>query len=183
MSQPSLSGPLSGTLGPGVFNVVGNCGVAAGNTLTIQPGTVLQHTGNFSWTISGTITALGTESQPIEFIPQNASIPWGGIRFNTGAPTQSRLEWCVIDKCETYVNGGGLYIGNSGITLVDCEITNCSASSGGGIYAYNTNAALVIEDCYIANNTAGNGGGMYFSGCNGSIVRYSEIAYNSSTNT
>jgi hypothetical protein len=178
----NISGNLSGTLGPGTYNVVGDCQVLSGQTLLIQAGTIFLHTGNFTWTINGNITANGTELSPIQFRPQITGNTWGGIRFNPG-PSTGNFQWCIIDHCYNSANGGGFYIGNGGITLSHCQITYCQSTSGGGIYAYNGTANLIIDDCYIAHNTAGNGGGMYFSGCNGSIVRNSEIAYNSSTNT
>ena len=176
----NLSGNLSGTLGPGTYNVVGNCMVQSGVTLTIQPGTTFQFNGNYNWTIYGQIDAVGTETQPIAFMSQGAS--WGGLKFNPGASTNTVLEYCTIENGYAS-SGGGMYIANGGITLRNCEITNCQATSGGGIFAQSGTAALVIDGCYIANNTAGNGGGMYFNVCNGSVVKNSEIAYNSSTNT
>ena len=176
----NLSGNLSGTLGSGSYNVVGNCTVQSGVTLIIQPGTTFQFNGNYSWSIYGQIDAVGTEAQPIAFTRQSGN--WGGLKFNYGASTNTVLEYCTISNCYAS-SGGGVYIANGGITLRNSEITNCQATSGGGIFAQNATAALVIDGCYIANNTAGNGGGLYFSGCNGCVVKNSEIAYNSSTNT
>ena len=177
--QPTLSGNVTGTVGPGTYNVVGNCTVPAGQTLTMLPGTVLQHTGSFSWTIYGTLNAAGTEDQMIEFVSQNSWQTWGGVKYQPGAPTSSVMEWVIIDKCYSG-NGGGLYFANGGITLRNSEITNCQAGSGGAIYA-NQAGSLLIEDCYIAYNTAGNGGGLYINSSNNVVMRNCEVAYNSST--
>ena len=46
-AQPQLSGPLSGTVGPGDFQVVGDCSVDSGQTLTIMPGTAFYFTGHY----------------------------------------------------------------------------------------------------------------------------------------
>ena len=65
----NISGNLSGTLGPGTYNVVGNCQVQAGQTLLIQAGTTFLHTGNYTWTINGHIVVNGTEINPVQFTP------------------------------------------------------------------------------------------------------------------
>ena len=178
--QPTLSGSLSGTVGPGTYNVVGNCSVPSGQTLTIVPGTVLQHTGSYSWSIYGTFYALGAEGQEIEFVSQGTQT-WGGIKFQSGASTQSQLDWCIIDNCYAG-NGGGIYVANGGMTVSNSEITNCGAGSGGAIYANNA-TSLVVENCYIANNTAGNGGGLYLNNCHNVVMNHCEVAYNSATQT
>ncbi|MBC8277209.1 MAG: right-handed parallel beta-helix repeat-containing protein [FCB group bacterium] len=179
--QPTLSGNVTGVVGPGTYNVVGNCTVPAGQTLTILPGTVLQHTGSFSWSIYGTLYAMGIEGQMIEFISQNSWQTWGGIKFQMGSSTQSQMEWCIIDNGYAG-NGGGLYVANGGMAIRHSEITNCQSGSGGAIYATNANA-LVIEDCYIAYCTAGNGGGLYLNNCQNVVMNNCEVAYNSATQT
>ena len=182
LAQPSLSGSLSGTIGPGAYNVTGNCSVQAGQTLTILPGTTLQHMGNFSWMIYGTVVAVGTEDLMIEFFHQNSWQDWGGMKFMTGASTASIMEWCAVRNTYFYANGGGLFINNGGITLRHCEITDCQANYGGGIYA-DTATVLVIEDCYIADCVAGKGGGVFLFGCSNVVMRNCELAYNKSTDS
>ena len=180
--QPNISGPLSGTLGPGTYNVVGNCQVQTGQSLTIAPGTTLQFTGNYNISIYGGFQAIGTQAAPIRFTTSTPYGIWGGLRFYTGCPTSSRMEWCEVEKCNTAGNGGGIYVGNGGITIINTSVTNCTAGSGGGIFVdYSPNT--IIESSYIAYCTAGNGGGIFFNSSNGPILRYSEVAYNVSTNT
>lgn len=170
----NISGPLSGTLGPGIYTVVGDCQVNSGDTLTILPGTEFQHTGNYEWTIYGLLLAIGSPDGQILFVRQQP-IPnhrWGGIRFPSSSADGSILDHCLIDNCNNSNRfGGGIYCSYSAITLSNTTISNCDGGDGGGIYA--NHSAIIIEDCEIFDNEAvdnastdGNGGGiyLYFSG-------------------
>ena len=181
----NLSGYLSGILGPGTYTVVGNCEVQAGQTLTIVPGTRFEHTGNYAWTIRGMLNAVGTEVDPIEFVRQQpiTNHRWKGIRFETGASSESILEWCNLDYVYTYLTGGGIYLNSVSITIRNCNVTNSQAASGGGLYANYCSNGLVIENSAFSSNTAGNGGGLYFYSCNGVVVKNCVIDHNSSTST
>jgi len=187
VAQPTLQGALSGTLGPGTYNVVGNCTVNAGAVLTIQPGTRLQFTGHFSLKVYGTLMAVGTAQDSIEFVRQypNTTCEWGGIRFQSGASATSTVSYCLIEGARFQVypdyNGGGLYTQNVGFTLSHSKIANCYSSSGGGIYVHA--APVTISDCIFLSNEAGNGGGIYLYNCNGAQVRNTILAKNSSTST
>jgi len=178
VSAQNLSGSLSGTLGPGNYNVVGACQVQSGQSLTIMPGTTFQFSGNYNWQIYGTLTAEGTENDLIVF---TSSSNWGGLRFNSGS-SASTLDWVLIENVYTYSNGGGIYIYNGGMTISNSIISECQAGSGGGIYVENS-PNTVIDNCKIAYCTAGNGGGIFFNNTNGGEVINSSIKYNTSTST
>ncbi len=192
-SQPQISGPQSGTLGPGDYIVVGDIQILAGNTLTILPGTTFLHNGPWSWNIYGQLNAEGTETDSIYFIRQNP-IPdhrWRSIRFQSGASDASTLDYCVIDNCNIpssapySMKGGGIYTNGVDITVSNTRISNCDAYwDGGGIYA--SNAAIVVDHCLIVDNTAisgANGGGIYLYNSSGAIITYNVIARNSDTGT
>jgi len=192
LAQPQISGPQSGTLGPGTYLIVGEISVQAGQTLTILPGTVFQHNGNHIWKIYGQLNADGSESDSIKFVRQSA-IPdheWGGIRFQGGASDASTLTYCVIDHCtqdgtNPYAFGAGVFCNGVDLTLTHSRISNCyNVYDGGGIYA--VNSAIYISNCEIVDNKAdadNNGGGIYLINCTGAEVHYSTIARNESTGT
>jgi hypothetical protein len=187
-AQPQISGPQSGTLGPGTYLVVGNIRVNAGNTLTIVPGTTFLHNGNWKWEISGQMNAVGTETDSIFFIRQQPleEHRWGGIRFLTGATTGSVLSYCVIDNCKhtTSTLGGGIY-STVDVQILHSRISNCyNYGEGAGIYITNCNAT--IQYCSITDNTAyngTNGGGISIYGGNGTTISYNIIARNGATGT
>jgi len=91
-----ISGPLSGSLGPGTFNVVEDISVEMGDTLTIQPGTTLLMIGARTFSIFGYLVASGTEDDSIYFGPQNVAFRWHGIIFFSYANDNSRMEYCYI---------------------------------------------------------------------------------------
>lgn len=135
-SQQTISGPQSGILGPGTYEVVGNITIESGKTLSIKPGTDFEHSGNYAWSISGELQAVGTKQDKIRFLPKG-SIEWGGIQFLEGCSDNTVLDYCVIEKCVRPwgQDGGGINIKGASITIQNSTITQCSATYGGGINA------------------------------------------------
>jgi hypothetical protein len=191
-AQPSISGPQSGTLGPGTYIVVGGISVSAGQTLTIAPGTTFLHTGSYSWVISGELHAVGTQNQPIQFLRQNPIEEhlWSGLRFQAGHSSSSLLEWCEISYCKgsddslnIYYYGGAFYVYGNGLTLRHCTISNCEAGYGGGFEIVNA-SDIEIDHCTIENCVSlTGGGGIHLSNANNVQITNSVIKNNSSTST
>jgi hypothetical protein len=192
-AQPQLSGPQSGTLGPGDYLVVGNIRVMSAETLTIVPGTNFMHNGNWSWEIYGQLNAEGTESDSITFVRQNqvSEHRWGSLRFMEGSSDASTLDYCVIDNCNIPSSapitklGGGIYTNGADITVTNTRVSNCDAYwHGGGIYA--SAADITVDHCLIVDNEAtlgANGGGIYLMGCENASITHSEIARNHASGT
>jgi len=188
-AQPQIYGNLSGSLGPGEYIVIGDCNVQSGVTLTIQPGTTFLHATHAIWSIYGTLSAEGTEADPIIFERQyeTEACKWGGIRIYNSSANNTVLDYCVVDYCKntyypTYY-GGGIYVSGSTPTISNTTISNCYASSGGGAYITGS-AGPVFDSCTFVNNTAGNGGGIYiYNQSNNTVIKNSIVAKNSSTST
>ena len=186
LAQSTIQGVLSGTLGPGIYIVNGDCEVLSGQSLTINSGTTFLHNGHHTWYIYGELTAVGTETQPIIFDRQNPieDHKWGGLRFQTGASEDCILQWCEIAFCKNQwapnTRGGGIYIDRTGVDILNCTIRNCQAADGGGIFTLYANG-LLISECTIINNFAQDAGGIYLSRTNPATVINCVIAYNSST--
>ncbi len=91
----------------------------------------------------------------------------GGVRINNCSPVFSSCNIInnVIDEAGN--NGGGFYIsGNSNPSIINCTISNNTATSnGGGIYAVSTSYTNAISGNTISGNivSGGNarGGGIY----------------------
>jgi len=173
LGQPTISGNLSGTLGPGTFIVAGSCTVPAGQTLTIAPGTTLLYSGNYFFNVYGQLNANGTPNDSIKFLRQNPTETCRnrGIRFQVGSSASNSLSYCWVDfaKNQTFpiYTGGALYVKNAGLTLSHCRITNSTSNTGGGLYA--ENSTVIIEHCYFDEDTAEMGAGIYATGCTISI--------------
>ncbi len=169
LAQPSVSGTLTGSLGPGSYIVDGNCEVPHGSSLTIAPGTTFLHSGHYIWTISGRLQAVGTESDSIKFLGR-----WGGLRFAEGSSSESEAAYCVLDHGSSMSNpnayGGCIHVDRVGIVIRNSSITfGMADESGGGIYATYADSIL-IDRCYVAHCVAAKGGGIYLSNCNGARV-------------
>jgi subtilisin family serine protease len=111
------------------YVVDGEVGIAAGNVLTIERGTVVRFDSNYSFSVAGTLIADGTSQQPIRFTSSEAypsAGDWGQIRF--------------LDSCQDATfDGEGNYISGSIVRHAVIEY-------GQGV---NLNSAAP----YIAHNT------------------------------
>lgn len=192
-AQILLSGPQSGTLGPGDYIVTGNITVASGDSLTIVPGTTFIHPGstsNIKWLISGKFTAAGVEGDSIYFCSQDSVDVWerwGGLLFLSGAPA-AVIDYCVIDGGMAHSLGSEEYHAvvnidsGSSLTLTHTRVSNNNGNfEGGGVAAYNT--VIHIDSCLICDNYQlgkGKGVGVEILQCSDSSILNSVIARNES---
>ena len=81
----------------------GDLQVAAGATLTIEPGVAIYVQRGIAIRVSGTLQAPGTAAQPISFLPANCTNPqpgdWQGLIFNSSVG--SVLNYCLIRNAMT----------------------------------------------------------------------------------
>ena len=90
-----VAGPHGGTisaseewcLADGLHQLSGDVTVAAGVTLTIEPGVIVMGSSGTEIRVQGVLQALGTESQPITFTSAADSGPfqWSGLLFDGGS--------------------------------------------------------------------------------------------------
>jgi hypothetical protein len=191
LAQPHLSGALTGTLGPGTYIVDGNCTIANGVTVTIQPGTTFLHTGHFTWAINGTLVANGTAADSIRFTRQSLSVPrWGGLRFTPTIPQQNSLDYCVLEFAQNgtsisdpEVLGGGIYVMGNYLHVNHSRIYGSQVGhDGAGLYGYYA-TMMVVENTVIDSGTADMGGGIYLAMSSGAQIKNCIISRNRSTGT
>ena len=115
VSLSQLSGPLSGTLGPGTYNIIGNISIESGDSLTLMPGTTFQFDGAYSFSIYGTLLAEGIEGDSIHFTTDTLTNPdrWRGLRFHDATSSGSQLAYCIIEYGRQSGNGGGVSLSES----------------------------------------------------------------------
>jgi hypothetical protein len=194
----TLSGGLSGILLDTVYVIETDIWVSSTDTLVIEPGAefyFLQSGGSApSFTIFGTIIAVGTENDSIKFQPACHDQRWRGMTFSFAYGDSSRLEyclirgsyqsgiWCVgtdptIRHCTIIENscigiGAGITCNNYASPLISyCTITENSAGQTGGGIGCQDGSTPSIEYCdFVGNQAAGSGGGIYIYGdCDVSI--------------
>ncbi len=86
--------------------------VPAGETLTIEPGVVVEFSGDFTITVEGQLLARGTDAAPIHFTSaKGAEETWGSIVFADGSVDASFenldeyvdgsiVEWCFFEHAK-----------------------------------------------------------------------------------
>ena len=84
----------------------------------------------------------------------NAGRNGGGIRVSSGG----KVIDCLVSNNTASADGGGIYIYGNGTVSGGVVCENISQNYGGGVYAYYGEAAL---DGLIFDNTAMDGGGIY----------------------
>ena len=78
--------------------ITGNLTVPAGCRLTIRPGTWIIVKDKKRIEVKGGLVVEGSSEEPVVFISESASLPWGGLEFTSSV---SSFKWCF------FVNGGG----------------------------------------------------------------------------
>ena len=167
------------------YYIEGPLTIENNQTLTIEPGVKVAVRGSYYMTIQGTINALGTEDEPIQFSSSNPNIYWNGLDYNY---TPSSNDTSLFDNCifqyglaigEFPFNCGGIFavrdfnkieIRNS---IFRNNIANQSAAYapfGGAISLWN--ASPIIHKSIFYNNIANYGGAiMCYLGSNAEISR------------
>ncbi len=121
----NISGPQSGTLGPGTFNVTGSIQVLYGQSLYIQPGTEFVFAGDYDFDVYGHLYAVGTETDSIIFRAGSVE-GWNGIDINSLATDSTILKYCCIYES----NGVGLYITDASPTIDRCILRGNISGTG-----------------------------------------------------
>ncbi|MCP4447630.1 MAG: hypothetical protein GY811_20175 [Myxococcales bacterium] len=103
-SERALSGSLSGpdllwSRDDGVVRISGTATVPAGETLTIEPGSLVMLDAQASLTVGGKMIARGTDAEPIAIFASDSNTPWAQIKIE-GA--NSLAEWAYLT-----ISGGG----------------------------------------------------------------------------
>jgi parallel beta-helix repeat protein len=186
---------------------ISNLTVAAGASLTINPGKTVKLTGGAHIEVVSTLTASG-----VTFTWADGQTEWNGIRFLDVGSSGSRLDGCVFEHArgayrycsdESY-NTGVISIWNSSPTITSCTITNSSAIAGIWIrcqsspsianctingFADNRSGIMVDYDPSVYGNSSpivtgctitGNQYGIFINNSSGGIYQGNTITNNDS---
>jgi hypothetical protein len=159
-----ISGPQTGVLARGTYDVIGTLRVAGGQTWTIAAGTQLLFRPQIPLIVNGTLLAIGSAGDSIVFAPriEHPDSAWGGVQF-LNASGLCRLDYCVIEGAHGLVNTwsptvftsvGAVACVNSNPTIEHSTICrNWGAEEGGGVYCWGSSP--VLRDCAFWENSAG----------------------------
>ncbi|MBE0638303.1 MAG: right-handed parallel beta-helix repeat-containing protein [Bacteroidales bacterium] len=190
----TVSGNVSGNWS-GFMSVSGDITVPNGDSLIIDPGTVIRFLGNYNLFVYGYLAANGAEGDTIVFTsgPANQAQgvnQWQRIRFYDAANDNSFLKYTKVE----YANDGifcewagpqvenslirrhgryGFYFANSySSTIKDSEIRNCSDD---GIHMQAS--YVTAENCTISNFA---NEGVYMNNYSKLTISSSTVSYGQS---
>ncbi|HDS74437.1 MAG TPA: hypothetical protein ENN56_02755, partial [Firmicutes bacterium] len=148
-SVSGVLGTMTWTSENSPYRVVGPVRVAPSETLTIEAGVDVLFDADVPFIVNGALTAIGTETDSIRFLPGEAE-EWGGLRIIGGESNEIAY---------TRISGG-----NADGYLID--------GYGGGIFLYNPNTRLVLTHSVISDNDAFCSGGMIVGGHSWAHISY-----------
>ena len=138
--------------------VTGNITVAAGGSLTIEPGCIVKLGNYISISVQGTLTALGTPAEEILFTRRETDDQWYGLFYYS--TSSGSLAYCTIEHATGYGQGYAVYGAGALPQIQHCTFRNNSY----GVGAVNvTNPTLAVANTFTDNVM----GGIYFNNCSG----------------
>ncbi|MCB1121116.1 MAG: right-handed parallel beta-helix repeat-containing protein, partial [Verrucomicrobiae bacterium] len=133
------------------YTLTGNVTVAAGVTLTIQPGVQVIANQFIGLTVNGVLSAVGTSGSPTVFVGSSSQPGWwAGIDItNEGSAT---LEYCEVKDCG-YFREAGVYKRSSGsLVLRNCLL---ASNNGAGLRLTSGSSSFVSENNQFESNDQG----------------------------
>ncbi|MBL7148510.1 MAG: chitobiase/beta-hexosaminidase C-terminal domain-containing protein [Candidatus Cloacimonetes bacterium] len=173
------AGNVSGTwtLNGSPYLIEGEITIPNEQTLSIEPGCLIEFQGHYKLNVQGRLLAIGKEAEKIHFTindttgfsnPYSDDGSWHSIRFEeTSAVNDSSfIIHCILEygKARGGSNnedshGGAIHIRNfSKVRISHSIIRNNRAYYGGGIYCWETSP--IISYNTICDNRANSGGGL-----------------------
>ncbi len=142
--QGTISGNVTWT-NDKTYVITNNIGVAAGSTLTIQPGTTVRFNGDFTFTVAGTLIARGTPAQHIVIL--GSAEGWGRMEF---------LDSAV----DAVFDGAGAYLSGSVIRWADVTLSSINGPHAApyladstfttGLY-FTVDTVMIVERNHLIN--------------------------------
>jgi flagellar hook assembly protein FlgD len=156
--QTTVGGTLTAnsewTAGGGPYIAAHGFSIAAGVTLTVDPGVMVELGSGQSVIVAGTLNAIGSSASPIVFTSTSGTPAgsWGSINFNSGS--SGRFSFVTVSYAGSASSSTAgaidIFSGTGGTLAFDNLKVSGSGSSG--IYLYGTASALTLSDSTITGS-------------------------------
>ena len=147
---------ISGVWGPSGSPYLLQGRVEIGN-LVILPGTTILGDVGASMHVYGSLSAVGTSSEPIVFTSLLPSARWDGLAFER-AQRPSTLAFCRVSRSST----SGMRVDDSEVQLQNVSLFDNRSTAGAGLSLSLDTADVTLSGCEIYDNTATQiGGGLH----------------------
>ncbi len=147
-----LEGALSGTLTADTYSITGDIWVPTWQTLVLEPDVIFEFkTGlfeDYGFTVYGTLTAEGTEAQPIIFRPAAGVEEFNYLKL---CGPGSHMNWCIIEGAGkvALLEEGGFWVDDCSPVIENTEVYECRWH---GVFVTGSSAAPTLENCSIHDN-------------------------------
>ncbi|MCB0490587.1 MAG: right-handed parallel beta-helix repeat-containing protein, partial [Cyclobacteriaceae bacterium] len=188
----SVSGVWTKAGSPYIVN--GDIAIDINQKLTIEAGSEVRFSGNYSLSVQGCLEAVGSASDSIRFtvtdnsgFSTNTHTGWHGIRFqNVTHPDSSAIVYCVLEYGKAgggseSNNGGAIFSKGFGRIKIRNSTLRNNRSAYGGAIAVSGVSNLNLKDLLIRGNYASeDGGGIYSLTSNVTLSRSHIVNNNAS---
>jgi len=169
------------------YYIEGEIAIPAGQTLTIEPGVLVEFQGHYKLNVQGQLLAVGTPTDSITFTINDTTgfhnwySPdggWHGIRFGFSLPgddtsriSHCRLEWGKAVGIVPDDVGGAIAAAHYSNLIISNSLImhNIAVDDGGGIALSNSNIIIENNTIYM-NGAEHSGGGIAVYSCNPQIT-------------
>ena len=169
------------------YLIEGEISITAGQTLTIEPGVLVEFQDHYKLNVQGNIQAVGTQNDSICFTIDdttgfsNLLLPdggWHGIRFGNSTPGNDtsrisfcRLEWGKAVGSSPDNSGGAIAVESyNNLVISNSLITHSIAAFSGGGIAISNSDVIVRDNTFYQNGAGFACGGIAISSCDPLIV-------------
>ncbi len=134
--------------------------ISSTDVLIIEAGSTVRFAYGVRLIVYGEIISSGTESEPVQLIPENPESNWGGVEINS-LTGNNEFNYTIFRNIDVpwSTGRGGLTITGSTATVSNCEFYSNYSETGGAVKI--VSGSVTVSGSYFNKNGAQDGGAVY----------------------